>query len=339
MTVADAILIVTFVGLTAYALFGGADFGAGFWDLVARAGERGTAQRRLIEDTIGPVWEANHVWLIFALVVVWTGFPAVFAAVASTLYIPLTLAAFGIILRGSTFAFQKALHEAPLGRTFARIFGLSSILTPFFLGAVAGGVASGRVPPGNASGDVMTAWLNPTSTLAGALATGICAYLAAVYLTADARRSGDLALADGFRRRALLSGVVVGAIALVGIGVLAADAPYLASGLFGRGLPLLAASTVGGVGSLVLLVARRYRSARVTAALAVAGVLWGWAVAQYPFLLVGHLTVADAAAGPATLSALLVTLLVGAVLVLPSLAWLYLLFQRGVGQAATGRRS
>lgn len=338
MTAADAILIVMFSGLTAYALFGGADFGAGFWDLVAGTGKPGRAQRRLIEDTIGPVWEANHVWLIFALVVVWTGFPAVFAAVASTLYIPLTLTAFGIILRGSAFAFRKPLHDTPLEQTFARIFGLSSILTPFFLGTVAGGVASGRVPPGNASGDVIAAWLNPTSILAGTLATGICAYLAAVYLTADARRSGDRDLAEGFRRRALVTGVVVGVVALAGIVVLAADAPYLATGLFGQGLPLLAASAAGGAASLVLLASRRYRSARVTAALAVGGVLWGWAVAQYPFLLVGHLTVADAAAGPATLSALMITLVIGSLLVLPSLAWLLLLFQRGVGEAATGRR-
>jgi cytochrome d ubiquinol oxidase subunit II len=335
VSAADAVLILMFGGLTAYALFGGADFGAGFWDLVAGTGERGRAQRRLIDDTVGPVWEANHVWLIFALVVVWTGFPAAFAAVASTLYIPLSLAAFGIILRGSAFAFRTPIHDAPLGGSFARIFGLSSVLTPFFLGAVAGGIASGRVPPGNAAGDVIAAWLNPTSALAGVLFTGVCAYLAAVYLTADARRSGDLDLAERFRRRALLAGVVVGAIALVGIGVLVADAPLLASGLFGRGLPLVGASAIGGVVSLFLLLRRRYRVARVTAALAVAGILWGWAVGQYPFLLVGRLTVADAAAGSATLSALLIALLVGAVLVLPSLLWLYLLFQRSTGQDAT----
>jgi cytochrome d ubiquinol oxidase subunit II len=326
-----------FVGLTAYALFGGADFGAGFWDLLAGIDDRGRAQRRLIEETIGPVWEANHVWLIFALVVVWTGFPAVFAAVASTLYIPLMLAAFGIILRGSAFAFRTSMRGLALEPVFARIFGLSSILTPFFLGTVAGAVASGRVPPGNAAGDAITAWLNPTSTLAGGLAVGICAYLAAVYLTADAQRSRDVEFAESYRRRALVTGVVVGGIALVGIAVLTADAPGLAAGLFGRGVPLLVASTLGGTGSLLLLWRRRYPLARITAAVAVAGVLLGWAVAQYPFLLVGYLTVEDAAASPATLSALLIALLAGAVVVLPSLAWLYLLAQR-VGRAATTER-
>lgn len=337
MTPADGVLIMMFLGLTAYALFGGADFGAGFWDLLAGIGNRGRARRRLIEATIGPVWEANHVWLIFALVVVWTGFPRVFAAVASTLYIPLTLAAFGIILRGSAFAFRNSMHGLALEPVFARIFGLSSILTPFFLGTVAGSVASGRVPPGNAAGDMIGAWLNPTSTLAGGLAVGLCAYLAAVYLTADAQRSRDVEFAESYRRRALVTGLVVGGIALVGIGVLTADAPGLAAGLFGRGLPLLVASTLGGTGSLLLLLRRRYRLARLTAAVAVAGVLLGWAVAQYPFLLVGYLTVADAAASPATLSALLIALLTGAVLVLPSLAWLYLLSQR-VGRAVTAER-
>src|SRR5688500_8672740 len=184
------------LGLTAYALFGGADFGGGFWDLLAGDAHRGRAQRELIEHSIGPVWEANHVWLIFVLVVLWTGFPEAFAAVMSTLYLPLTLAAFGVILRGSAFAFRKAVPEAGLKRVFGATFALSSILTPYFLGAVAGGVASGRVPPGNAEGDVVTSWVNPTSTLGGVMAGGVCAYLAAVYLTADSARTGKADLAD-----------------------------------------------------------------------------------------------------------------------------------------------
>ncbi len=239
MTAADALLVLMFAGLTAYALFGGADFGAGFWDLIGGRGATGPAQRHLIEETIGPVWEANHVWLIFAIVVVWTAFPPVFAAVASTLYIPLTLVAFGIILRGSGFAFRKAIQGQSGEALFGRLFGVSSILTPFFLGAIAGAVASGRVPPGNAVGDVIGSWVNPTSALAGTLAVGICTYLAAVYLTADARRHGHQDVEAVFRMRALLTGVVVGVIAVAGIGVLAVDAPDLAGGLAGRALPLV----------------------------------------------------------------------------------------------------
>jgi cytochrome d ubiquinol oxidase subunit II len=327
MTAADLLLVLTFAGLTAYALFGGADFGAGFWDLIGSRGEDGTAQRGLIDDVIGPVWEANHVWLIFAIVVVWTAFPPVFAAVASTLYIPLTLAAFGIILRGSGFAFRKATHGQRGEGLFGRIFGVSSVLTPFFLGTIAGAVASGRVPPGNAAGDVVGSWLNPASLLGGILAVGLCAYLAAVYLTADARRRGQEAIAEAFRRRALASGIVVGVVALLGIVILSFDAPRLAGGLGGRGLPLVIASALGGLTSLVLLWTRRFTLARGAAALAVGSVLWGWAVAQYPELLVGHLNVTDAAASETTLVVLLTCLLVGAVLVIPSLLLLYYLFQ------------
>ncbi len=175
---------------------------------------------------------------------------------------------------------------------------------------------------------MVASWLNPTSILGGILAVGICAYLAAVYLTADARRRHRDAIAEAFRQRAVVSGVVVGAIAVTGIGVLAVDAPRLASGLVGRALPLVVVSAAGGIASIVLLWTRRYTLARGTAGLAVGGVLWGWAVAQYPDLLVGHLTVADAAAGEATLLVLLIGLAIGAVLVIPSLVLLYVMFQR-----------
>jgi cytochrome d ubiquinol oxidase subunit II len=327
VTTADAILVLLWAGLTAYALFGGADFGAGFWDVV-RGGRRNDAMGSLIEDTIGPVWEANHVWLIFALVVVWTAFPPVFAAVASTLYVPLTAVAIGVILRGSAFAFRKSVREPRLERWFGLLFGLSSIITPFFLGAIAGAIASGRVPPGNAAGDAIGSWLSPTSALGGTLAVLICAYLAAVYLTSDARRADQPALADAFRLRALVMGVAVGAVAMVGIAVLGADAPTLYDGLTARALPLVVLSAVAGVGSLALLYRRRYGAARLSAALAVGGVLWGWAAAQYPSLLVGSLTIGQASAADATLVALLVSLLVGAVLVVPSMAALFLLSQR-----------
>src|SRR6266511_4406968 len=188
---AQCLLAVMWLGLTLYTLLGGADFGGGCWDLLAGGARRGMPQRKLIEHSIGPVWEANHVWLIFVIVLLWTGFPSVFAAVTSTLYIPLTLAAFGIIARGAAFAFRKASTELWQQRLFGAAFALASVLTPFFLGTVAGGVASGRVPPGLAEGDLLTSWWNPTSVLSGALAVGTCAYLAAAYLCADARREGS----------------------------------------------------------------------------------------------------------------------------------------------------
>ncbi|MDQ1710643.1 MAG: cytochrome bd ubiquinol oxidase subunit [Frankiaceae bacterium] len=328
MTLADAVLAALWVGLTAYALFGGADFGAGWWDLLAGGAQRGAPQRTLIEHSIGPVWEANHVWLIFVLVTLWTGFPTAFAAIMSTLYIPLTLAAFGVILRGSAFAFRKSVSEVSLKRLFGATFALSSVLTPFFLGTVAGAVASGRVPPGNAAGDAIGSWVNPTSLLGGTMAVGVCAYLAAVYLCADARREGDDALAGYFRRRALVTAVVVGVVAFAGIFVLRADAPRLYDGLTGRALPLMVLSAVAGLASLYLLVARRYAVARITAALAVTAVLWGWAAGQYPYLLEPAYTVADAAAPASTLRPLLVTMAIAAALVGPPLVLLIAMFQQ-----------
>jgi cytochrome d ubiquinol oxidase subunit II len=342
MTLPEVLLAVTWVGVTAYALLGGADFGGGFWDLLAGGARRGGPQRDLIEHSIGPVWEANHVWLVFVLVVLWTAFPQAFAAVASTLSVPLTLAAVGIIARGAAFAFRKAVAEVAPKRLFGAAFALSSVLTPFFLGTVAGAVASGRVPPGNARGDLVTSWWNPTAVLGGVLAVGVCAWLAAAYLTADAARAGQPGLAEQFRRRGLLTGAVVGAVALAGIGVLRADAPVLFDGLTGRALPLVAASALAGVASLWLLWTRRFVAVRVTAALAVAAIVWGWAAGQYPWMLQGQLTIAQAAAGRPVLQAVLGSRLVGALLFLPPLAWLLVLFQRsqgpGGGRRPTGRR-
>ncbi|EFF88316.1 cytochrome D ubiquinol oxidase, subunit II [Streptomyces sp. e14] len=254
------------VGLTCYALFAGADFGAGVWDLLAGSAGRGARRRQVIEHAIGPVWEANHVWLIFVIVMLWACFSPVFAAVMSTLYVPLTLAALGIIARGAAFAFRKASTELWQQRLFGAFFAVSSLVTPFFLGAVAGGVASGRVPAGLAEGDVLTSWLNPTSVLGGVLAVLACAHLAAVYLCADAARDGDAELARGFARRAVVTGLASGAVALAGTAVLHADAPELFHGLTHRALPLVLLSAVSGVTGLGRVVkfppsARRARSA------------------------------------------------------------------------------
>jgi len=334
MTLAEMVLTVMFLGGTLYALFGGADFGAGVWDLLAGRTRAGAPERALIERAIGPVWEANHVWLIFALVVLWSGFPRAFAAVMATLYLPLTAAAVGIILRGSAFAFRKAVVPVVTKRTFGAAFALSSLLTPFFLGTVVGAVASGRVAadaasPGGSPPDVVGSWWNPTSVLGGTMAVLVCAYLAATYLTADADRQDLAELAERFRRRALGTGVVTGVVALAGIAVLARDAPRLYEGLTGRAAPLLVASAAGALGSFSLLVRRRYRPARYSAAVAVGAVLWGWAVGQYPYLLVDRLTIAQAAGSRATLVAMAVSLGVGAVLFVPALVALLVLAERG----------
>jgi cytochrome bd ubiquinol oxidase subunit II len=330
VTLADVCAAVMFVGIALYALLAGADFGAGFWDLVAGGDERGRAPRALIEESIAPVWEANHVWLIFVLVTLWTAFPTAFAPIMSTLYVPLTLAAIGIILRGAAFAFRKASETLPLRRLFGATFASASVLTPFMLGAVVGGIASGRVPAGEQTGNVITSWVNPTSALGGVMAVVTCAFLAAVYLTADAERRGYHDLVAGFRRRAIVAATAAGVVAVVGVFVLQHDAPDLFHGLTHRGAPLIAVSAVAGATTLVLLVRDAFAWARLSAAVAVVAVLFGWAAGQYPYMLEHSVRIADAAGAHATLVAILVVLGVGALVLVPALVWLFVLMQRGV---------
>jgi cytochrome bd ubiquinol oxidase subunit II len=327
--VADAVAVVLFLAVTAYAVLAGADFGAGFWDLVAGGADRGARPRALIDHSVGPVWEANHVWLIFALVVLWTAFPDAFASITLTLFVPLTLVALGIVLRGASFAFRKSLFRTSQQRVFGAIFAFSSVLVPYCMGAIAGAIASGRVPAGGKAGDPWSSWVNPTSIVGGVLAVTVGAYLAAVYLIWDARRLADESIVEYFRRRAVAAAVVAGVVALVGIFVLRSDSRYVFDGLTSRALPLVVLSALCGVGSLVLLV-RQSRGARLLAAGAVASIVWAWGVAQWPYILPTSLKVSAAAAPSATLGTLLVVFGVAAVVIVPSLALLYVLDQRSL---------
>lgn len=328
MTPADIIASIIWLGISAYAVFGGADFGGGIWDLLAGNAERGRRPRALVEQAIGPVWEANHVWLIFVLVYLWTAFPEAFVSIATTLWIPLTLAAFGIIFRGSGFAFRKWADTTGRQRWYGAWFAGASALTPFFLGVVAGGVASGRVPLGNAAGHPIESWVTPTSMLGGTLAVTSCAYLAAVLLTREAEVDGDTRMAEYFRARGLAAGVTTGAVALVGILILRSDAGALFDGLTApRGLALIVASAIGGVASLWLLWSRRYLMARPAAVLAILAVLWGWGASQYPWVLEGVVTIEESAASEPVLAAMIVAFAAAALLVIPSLFWLFRLTQ------------
>jgi cytochrome bd ubiquinol oxidase subunit II len=324
----DACALILLAGMILYALLAGADFGAGFWDLTAGGDRRGAAPRALIDRAIGPVWEANHVWLIFVLVVLWTAFPEGYSSILSTLFIPFTLAAFGIILRGAGFAFRKASTRLGVRRAFGAIFALASVITPFFLGAILGGIASGRVPKGNAAGDIWTSWANPSGAMVGALAVAVCAYLAAVYLTADARRLGDAVHERYFMRRALGAGVVTGALALGGILVLRSDAPRTYDRLTHEALPLVILSAVLGVAIIVLLALRRPRGTRLMAAGAVVSVVVAWAVAQWPYLLPETLTFAQAAGDNETLRWVIAVFGAALVLVVPSIVLLFWLDQK-----------
>ena len=330
MSTADAVAGVLWIGATLYAVFGGADFGAGLWSLLAGQGERGERARALVDWAIGPVWEANHVWLIFVLVVLWTAFSVAFASIMSTLFIPLSLAALGIVLRGSGFAFHKLARQLRFRRLAERIFGLFSLLTPFFMGTVVGAIASGRVPVGNATGDAVTSWLNAVSLLTGVLFVATGAYLSAVFLVSDARRAGDPDLERYFSTRALVAALATGAIALAGIFVYRADARYIYDGLTSEGLPLVIVSALCGLGVLALLWRGAGRGARPLAVGAVVAVVWGWGVAQYPYLLPQTLTIKDGAGAGETLTSVLIVFGVAVVTVLPALGFLYTLTQRSV---------
>ncbi len=328
MTGADVLVVGLWVGVTLYALFAGADFGGGFWDLIAGGAERGERPRALIDRAVTPVWEANHVWLIFLLVVSWSGFPQAFAAIMRTLYLPLALAALGIVLRGSGFALRHLVTRLPARRALGATFAASSLVTPFFMGTVVGAVAAGRVRPDQA-GDPVGSWTGPASLVIGVLFVATCAYIAAVFLVAEARRSGELV--GYFRARAIGAGVVAGALALVSLAALRADAPGLVGGLVGEGLPLVILSGVCGAATLVLLAFRPgSRGTRVLAAGAVVGVVWAWGLVQYPELLPGALTVDEAVAPAGTLTALLVVFVAAALLVVPALTLLYSLDQRSL---------
>jgi cytochrome d ubiquinol oxidase subunit II len=330
MALHDAVLVIIWLGISAYGVFGGADFGGGMWDLLAGGAARGARTRRLVERVIGPVWEANHVWLIFVLVYLWTAFPEAFASIASTLYVPLALAGLGIIGRGAGFAFRKWADTTARAAVMGAVFAGSSVLTPFFLGTVAGAVASGRVPLGNAQGDLWASWINPTSMLGGVMAVLACAYLAAVLITRDAVAGGDLAMAEYFRVRAMATGYAAGGLALAGVIVIRADAPALFEGLTtGLGVGFLLLSVAGGVTSLWALRRHRFVVARVAAVTATVSVLWGWGAGQYPEMLPGQVTVAEAAASDPVLWALIGAFVAAGSIAVPALFFLLRLSQEG----------
>ncbi|MEI5671678.1 MULTISPECIES: cytochrome d ubiquinol oxidase subunit II [Nocardioides] len=326
MTLEMAVAAAMFVGVVVYALFGGADFGSGFFDLTAGGSERGAELRTQVDRSIGPVWEANHVWLIYVLVTWWTAFPEAFAAAMETLILPMFLALFGIVLRGASFAFRKYAETLGQARFFGVVFALSSVVTPFFFGTIAGAIASGRVPA-SGRGELIGSWVNPTSIFGGVIAVGTCAFLAGVFLTADAARAGSAGLAATLRLRTLSVGLVTGAVVFAALVPLERDAPTLADGLETRAAPLIVLSFLAGAATLWLLWTRRFALARPAALLAVAAVVLGWGVAQYPWLLVDEVTIADAAGARATLQGVLIAAAIAAALVLPSLAYLYRLTQ------------
>ena len=332
-TIAAAAIL--FVVIAAYALFGGADFGGGIWDLLAGSAERGAAPRELIDESITPVWEANHVWLIFILVLLWTAFPPAFAAIMTALFAPLSVSLLGIVLRGVGFAFRHTAQRLRMQQLTGALFAASSLITPFFMGTVVGAVATGQVPT-HPAGNVLAAWTSATAILTGFLFVAACAYISAVFLVLDARHRGHQELTRYFAGRATAAGVLTGALAGGTLAELSVSSPHVFAGLTGIALPLVAASIAAGIAVLAMIWLRWYHLLvlRATAAIAVATVVWGWGLAQYPYLFPTSLPLAAGSAPTASLVAEFVVTGLAVLLVAPGFALLYLLQQRRVLTAA-----
>ena len=328
---AIAVGVILFVVIAAYALFGGADFGGGIWDLIAGGAKRGEAPRELIDESITPVWEANHVWLIFILVLLWTAFPPAFAAIMTALFVPLSLSLLGIVLRGVGFAFRHTAERLRMRQLTGAVFASASLITPFFMGTVVGAVATGQVPV-HPTGNVLAAWTSPTAILTGFLFVAACGYISAVFLVLEARQRGHQDLIRYFSVRATAAGVVTGALAGATFAELSNSSPYVFDRLTGIALPLVAVSIAAGIAVLGMLWLRWYHAVvlRATAAIAVATVVWGWGLAQYPYLFPTTLPLTLGSAPNATFVAEFVVAGLAVLLVAPGFALLYWLQQRGL---------
>jgi len=326
--------VLAFIGLgvTLYLVLGGADFGGGMWDLLAFGPSR-DRQRALVADAIGPVWEVNHVWLIFILAGLLAAFPQAMAAIGVGLYLPLLLAGVGIIFRGSGFVFSHA-GPGSWQRAWARTFGIASLVTPFFLGAAGAAIATGqiRVRDGQVHAGVVSAWTSPLSIVAGLLVVAMCSYLAASYLIVEAAQRGADDLAEAFRARALVTAVVAGALAALGLVAIHADAPLLWQGMLHRGFPAIGLSAAAGLGSLAALWGRRYLVARATAALAVAAVVLGFGASLWPYLVIPDVSVRGAASPASTLRAVFFGYVVGGLALGPAFWLLFRVFKSGRAQ-------
>jgi cytochrome d ubiquinol oxidase subunit II len=319
---------VMVASLVLYALLGGADYGGGVWDLFA-FGRRAREQRELIAHAIGPVWEANHVWLILVIVILFTAFPPAFAVIATALHIPITLLLIGIVLRGTAFTFRTYdVQRDEVQRRWSLIFSIASIITPILLGTILGAVASGdiRVENSVVTSGFLRPWLGPFPLAVGFFALALFAFLAAVYLTVEAE---DRSLQEDFRLRALLAGVAVGLLALIVFVLAGTGAPTVRAGIsrssWAVALHILTA--IFALGAFYTLWTRRYRAARVCTAGQVTLILLGWAFAQFPYIVEPDISISSAAAPQITLRLLLGALIAGALLLFPSYFYLFRIFK------------
>ena len=338
MILTYTIVIILWLSLIVYAVLGGADFGGGIWDFFA-FGQEAQRQRRLIGQALGPVWEANHVWLIFLIVGLFTAFPLAFSVLSIALFVPFTLAVIGIVLRGAAFMFRGQVDDAtPSRRIWGRVFSTASTITPFFFGAAAAAVASGQVhvEAGRVQTDLLAGWTTPFALTIGALALSLCAVLAAVNLIVEAQDSDEPELVEAFRRRAMIAGAITLGLDAMAFILSPFQAPLLLNGALDHALPLIIATALIGVGAATSLLLRRYRLARVLAFTVTAFIFASWGLSQFPYLVPVSVTISNAASPPSTQLALLIGTLVGMALLLPSL-WLLFHVFKGKHPALNGQ--
>jgi cytochrome bd ubiquinol oxidase subunit II len=330
MSLPYLILSILWLSLIAYAAFGGADYGAGFWDMLASGADE-QRQHTLIDEALGPVWETNHVWLVFLVVGLFSGFPTPFSILVIVLFIPLTLALIGVVLRGAAFVFRT--HGLRVGRPsmviWTRVFSFASIITPFFLGLAAAAVASGRILTRGVpiQTDPGSTWRTPFSLTIGLMAVALCATLAAIYLTVEAANNKDYAMAEAFRERGLIAGAVTAVLGALGLLLAPYWAPVLWSGMLSHALPLVIVTMLIGLATAGTLFFRYYRIAQLLIVGETAFLLGSWGVSQIPYLVPPDVTV-DGGAGPtSTLLLLLIGIIIGMIIVLPSMWFLFYIFK------------
>jgi cytochrome d ubiquinol oxidase subunit II len=331
MTIVLIALVVLWWALIVYAILGGADFGAGVWDLFAfgRSAER---QRNLINHALGPVWEANHVWLIFLIVGLFNVFPSAFYALSIALFFPLTIALIGIVLRGAAFVFRyyAVQTEGAFANIWGRVFSAMSVITPFFLGVSAAAVASGNLlpPDGIPRANYIVGWTSPFALVIGFMAVSICATIAAVYLTVEAREiEHDEQLAEEYRQRALIAGGVTAVLGLLGPLLSISEAPILCQGLISHGLLVGIATMIIGLFTAGALFIRRYKLARILIIAEVAFMLGAWGLAQFPYIIPPRVTISNSSNDPTVISILMMSVAIGMVILIPSLYYLFSVFK------------
>ncbi len=323
------VLGTLWLALIVYAALGGADFGAGTWDLLA-TGPLAERQRRLVGQALGPVWETNHVWLIFLIVGLYVAFPNAFSVLSIALFLPFTLALIGIVLRGAAFGFRSHItKEAMIGRVWGRVFSSASTITPFLFGTCAAAVASGqiRVVGGSVQTLIWTGWTTPFALTIGAMALALCSTLAAIYLTIEAQTMKDSELEEVFRLRAIIAGAITAALGALGILLSPFEAPLLWSGMLAHAIPVVIVTMLVGLGTAVALFGRRYRLARMLIVIETGCFFAAWGASQLPYLIPPQVTVENSASPPLTMEEFLICVVAGMIFLLPSLWFLFHVFK------------